>query len=95
MASVTMRPHVLGIDDGPFDKRQKRPVRVVAVLMEGNNLVEGMALGELPVDGPDATGFLAEWIKTMRWKAAAFETASRYLLLPFRSLATGTSWEPK
>jgi uncharacterized protein len=65
-----MRPHVLGIDDGPFDKRQKRPVRVVAVLMEGNDLVEGMALSEFPVDGADATGFLAEWIKGMRWEPA-------------------------
>jgi uncharacterized protein len=65
-----MRPHVLGIDDGPFDKRQKRPVRIVAVLMEGNDLVEGMAVSEFPVDGDDATGFLAEWIKGLRWGPA-------------------------
>lgn len=65
-----MRPHVLGIDDAPFDKRQGRPVRVVAILMEGNDLVEGVALGEFPVDGADATGFLAEWIKTLRWEPA-------------------------
>jgi hypothetical protein len=45
-----MRPHVLGIDDGPFDKRQARLVPLVAVLMEGNDLVEGVALGEFPVD---------------------------------------------
>ncbi len=65
-----MRFHVLGIDDAPFDKRQPPPVRIVAVLMEGNDLVEGMAVTEFPVDGTDATGFLAEWIKTMRWEAA-------------------------
>jgi endonuclease V-like protein UPF0215 family len=65
-----MRPHILGIDDAPFDKMQQRPVRVVAVLMEGNDLVEGMALGEFPVDGADATQFLAQWIKTMRWADA-------------------------
>lgn len=65
-----MRPHILGIDDGPFDKKQERPVRVAAVLMEGNDLVEGIALGEFPVDGADATGFLAEWIKTLRWEPA-------------------------
>jgi uncharacterized protein len=70
MAFVSMRPHILGIDDAPFDKRQARPVRVVAVLMEGNDLVEGVALGEFPVDGADVTGFLAEWIKGMRWEAA-------------------------
>lgn len=64
------RPHVLGIDDAPFDKRQTRPVRVVGVLMEGNDLVEGVALSEFPVDGEDATGFLAEWIKSLRWAPA-------------------------
>ena len=65
-----MRPHVLGIDDGPFDKRQKRPVRMVAVLMEGGDLVEAVALSEFPVDGADATEFLAEWIKSLRWEPA-------------------------
>jgi endonuclease V-like protein UPF0215 family len=65
-----MRFHTLGIDDAPFDKGQPEPVRIVAVLMEGNNLVEGMAVTEFPVDGTDATGFLADWIKTMRWEAA-------------------------
>ena len=57
-----MPPHVLGIDDAPFDKKQSRPVPVVAVLMEGHDLVEGIALGEFPVDGPDATSFLSDWI---------------------------------
>ncbi len=65
-----MRFHVLGIDDSPFDKRQAEPVRIVAVLMEGNDLVEGMAVTEFPVDGDDASRFLAEWIKKMRWEAA-------------------------
>ena len=45
-------------------------MRIVAVLMEGNDLVEGMAVTEFPVDGDDATGFLAQWVKTMRWEAA-------------------------
>lgn len=65
-----MRPHILGIDDAPFDKRQKRPVRVVGVLMEGPDLVEGVATSEFPVDGPDATAFLANWIKQLRWEPA-------------------------
>jgi len=65
-----MRFHVLGIDDAPFDKRQPEPVRIVAVLMEGNDLVEGMAVTEFPVDGSDATEFLAKWVKTMRWESA-------------------------
>lgn len=66
----TMRPHVLGIDDAPFDKRQARPVPVIGVLMEGNDLVEGVALAEFPVDGADATGFLAEWIEGLPWRRA-------------------------
>jgi uncharacterized protein len=63
-----MRPQILGIDDAPFDKRQSRPVPVVAVLMEGNDLVEGVAISEFPVDGDDATGFLAQWIAGLRWR---------------------------
>ena len=35
-----MRPHVLGIDDGPFHKRQAHPVPIVGVMMEGAALAE-------------------------------------------------------
>jgi endonuclease V-like protein UPF0215 family len=65
-----VRPHILGVDDAPFDKKQSRPVPVVGVLMEGNDLVEGVALTEFPVDGSDATGFLADWIARLRWRPA-------------------------
>jgi endonuclease V-like protein UPF0215 family len=60
------RPHVLGVDDGPFAKGQSGPVPVVGVLMEGADLVEAAALTSFPVDGDDATGFLAEWIGGLR-----------------------------
>ena len=63
------RPHVLGVDDAPFDKHQDRAVPIIGVLMEGNDLVEGIAFGEFPVDGEDATGFLAHWIAGLRWRA--------------------------
>jgi endonuclease V-like protein UPF0215 family len=65
------RPHLLGIDDAPFVKGQSQPVPVVGVLMEGHDLIEGIALSAFPVDGDDATGFLAEWIAGLRWRAAA------------------------
>lgn len=64
------RPHVLGIDDAPFEKRQERPVPVVGVLMEANDLVEGVAITDFPVDGADATDFLGRWIEGLPWRRA-------------------------
>ena len=60
------RPHVLGIDDGPFEKRQREPVPIVGVMMEGADLVEVIAITGFPVDGAEATAFLAEWIRGLR-----------------------------
>jgi endonuclease V-like protein UPF0215 family len=39
--------------------------------MEGHDLVEGVAVTRFPVDGADATPFLAEWITGLRFHAAA------------------------
>jgi endonuclease V-like protein UPF0215 family len=64
------RPHILGVDDAPFTKSQAHLVPVIGVLMEGNDLLEGVAVGHFPVDGDDATGFLAEWIGGLRWRGA-------------------------
>jgi len=60
------RPHTLGIDDGPFDKGQADPVRLVAVMMEGADLVESVAMASFPVDGDAATGFLSAWVQRLR-----------------------------
>jgi endonuclease V-like protein UPF0215 family len=60
------RPHILGVDDAPFDKRQPGPVPIIAVAMEGHDLVESVALGEFPVDGDGATDYLASWIAGLR-----------------------------
>ncbi len=60
------RPHVLGIDDGAFDRHRDREVPIVAVRMEGADLVEGVAMTHFPVDGDDAGAFLAEWIRELR-----------------------------
>ena len=62
-----MRPHVLGIDDAPFHKNQSQDVPIVAVMMEGATLVEGIAIGSFPVDGEGATDYLAQWIARLRW----------------------------
>jgi endonuclease V-like protein UPF0215 family len=63
---VRFRPHVLGVDDAPFDKRQPGPVPIIGVAMEGNDLIESVALGEFPVDGDGATEYLATWIAGLR-----------------------------
>jgi len=60
------RPHILGVDDAPFDKRQPGPVPIVGVVMEGHDLVESVALGEFPIDGEGATEYLAAWIGGLR-----------------------------
>jgi endonuclease V-like protein UPF0215 family len=60
------RPHLLGVDDGAFDKRRDRDVAIAAVRTEGADRVEGVALTRFPVDGDDATGFLAGWIGGLR-----------------------------
>ncbi|HKA15965.1 MAG TPA: DUF99 family protein [Myxococcota bacterium] len=62
------RPHVLGIDDGPFEKHvagARAPI--VGVMMEGHDLVEAVAITEFPVDGGGVTAFLAEWIRARRF----------------------------
>jgi endonuclease V-like protein UPF0215 family len=60
------RPHILGVDDAPFDKRQPGSVPIVGVVMEGHDLVESVALGEFPIDGEGATEYLAAWIGGFR-----------------------------
>jgi endonuclease V-like protein UPF0215 family len=60
------RPHLLGVDDGAFDKRRDREVPIAAVRTEGADQVEGIALTRFPVDGDDATAFLAGWIGELR-----------------------------
>ena len=60
------RPHVLGIDDGPFRKGQTGPVPLVAVMMEGPNVVESVAVGSFPVDGEAVTDYLADWVRELR-----------------------------
>lgn len=64
------RPHVLGVDDGPFDKRTDASAPLVGVMMEGGDLVEALAISEFPVDGSGATEFLAGWISGLRFASA-------------------------
>jgi endonuclease V-like protein UPF0215 family len=61
---------VLGIDDAPFSKRQREPVPIVAVMMEGCDLVEGVAFSSFPVDGEGATDFLVGWVGGLRLRTS-------------------------
>ena len=38
------RPHLLGVDDAPFDKQQAGPVPIVGVVMEGPDRIVSIAL---------------------------------------------------
>jgi endonuclease V-like protein UPF0215 family len=66
LSQAAFRPHVLGIDDAPFDKRAGGSVPIVGVMMEGADLVEAIAIHAFPVDGSDAAGFLVDWIAGLR-----------------------------
>src|SRR6185503_9158058 len=66
--SLPHRPHVLGIDDGPFEKyRPDARAPIVGVMMEGRDLMEAVAITEFPVDGDGVTAFLADWIRARRF----------------------------
>ena len=70
MTEAGLRPHVLGIDDGPFDKRTDATVPIVGVMTEGPDLVEAVAITRFPVDGPRVAEFLATWIDGLRFASA-------------------------
>ena len=60
------KPHVLGIDDGPFEKGQSAPVPLVAAMIECPQQLESVATSAFPVDGDDVADFLAGWITGLR-----------------------------
>ena len=58
------------MDDAPFEKRQRTPVPIVGVVMEGPDRIESVAVGGFPVDGEDVTAYLAGWIGGLRARPA-------------------------
>ena len=67
---VPPRPHLLGIDDGPFERGTSADVPIVGVMMEGPDLVEAVAITRFPVDGDGLTDFLADWVGDLRFRPA-------------------------
>lgn len=64
------RPHLLGVDDGPFEKSASDRTPIVGVMMEGPDLVEAIAVTAFPVDGEGVTAFLGDWIGSLRCRPA-------------------------
>lgn len=62
---VAARPHLLGIDDGPFEKFVDETVPLVAVMMEGPDRIEAVATTSFPIDGANVSDFLAEWVASL------------------------------
>jgi endonuclease V-like protein UPF0215 family len=60
-------PHAIGIDDGPVVKRPGATALVVGAVLSGPAQVEGFLTTSLPVDGPDPTPHLADWINRSRF----------------------------
>ena len=67
---VPPRPHLLGVDDGPFEKFEDDRAPFVAVMMEGSDRVEAVATTSFAVDGANVTDFLAGWIGSLRCREA-------------------------
>ena len=61
---------MLGIDDASFEKGQPEPVPIVAVMMEGSDLVEGVAVDAFPVDGDAPADHLAVWVTGLRFHSS-------------------------
>jgi endonuclease V-like protein UPF0215 family len=69
--SAAARPHLLGVDDGPFEKyAEEETAPIVGVMMEGADLVEAVAVTRFRVDGDGVSEFLSDWIEGLRFRPA-------------------------
>lgn len=58
---------VMGIDDGPFDKRVRKPVLVVGTIFRGGDWLDGVVSTYVEQDGYDATEKIAEMINKSKF----------------------------
>ena len=67
--SLMMKPEIriIGIDDGPFTKKDKKTI-VVGVICRGGFCLDGLLRTYVDVDGMDATDKLIEMINNSRHK---------------------------
>lgn len=64
------KPHVLGIDDGPFEKGYSLSTPIVGVMMEGAALIEAVVVTQFAIDGDQVTDFVGDWICRARFAPA-------------------------
>ncbi len=57
---------VLGIDDAPFDKRDKNVI-VIATFFRGGNFIDGVLSTKVEVDGADSTAKLVEMVNNSKF----------------------------
>lgn len=59
---------IIGIDDGPFDKRKDREVLIVGTVFRGGQYLDGLLSTTVIVDGDDATERIAAMVNRCKWK---------------------------
>jgi uncharacterized protein len=58
---------LLGIDDGPFDRRRRGDVLVVGAIYRGGQFLDGMVATKIRRDGRNATDKLARMVSASRY----------------------------
>ncbi|MCX8191062.1 MAG: DUF99 family protein [Candidatus Aenigmarchaeota archaeon] len=67
MQKIKEEIRILGIDDGPFDRR-KRKTLVVGVIFRGGEFLDGLLSTKIEVDGKDSTKMLTEMVNKSKHK---------------------------
>ncbi len=62
-----LQPRVLGIDDAPFERDDRKSVPVIGVLYRGNQFLEGLVATKVRQDGWDSTKKLFDLIREGRF----------------------------
>jgi len=60
---------LLGIDDAPFDKFDKRPATVIGAMFRGGSFMDGCLSTKVEIDGTDSTARLIQMVNACKWKS--------------------------
>ncbi|MEM5815109.1 MAG: DUF99 family protein [Candidatus Aenigmatarchaeota archaeon] len=67
MRKIKEEVRILGIDDGPFSRKNKKTL-VVGTIFRGGEFLDGIISTKITVDGLDATEKIAEMINKSKYK---------------------------